>query len=664
MSTKILLTENNTPWGIRYRIVGDNTYDHVINFPDPELKNEFINNELFNGKDHEKLLENAAETGYMQIDDLNAMLRIDVSDYPNETINSLLNKDYAIVLDNDVKLFYALTTPTMNSTQGVITYTAELDIFFTYLTELNIQNQNIIYRGHADRYYKSIITNKVKWNKDDIIFLNEEEYYKDWKKYPTGLEEVIYEHTFIEENGSTFTNSEKEDINQTNWVTFYLKTGTDDSEGTGELDNKFLRTSIYFTTDTTTDTTPEQPFHVITLPTTSRIKYIKYASGLLSEEMKSAYSFNEWLIENNYTDWVLGITISKIPPAKLTVHKGNIKYGETDVEDVIYLGAVPGSGLVGERVYSPGDGVGVIRLDTIGYTKWNKEIEILPEPTIKFEPGQPRNIEFEIKNYLDNETYSLINKEDKYTIDNKLTDGIIDLELKKVYAPDEETIIIENKNGFYDYTKYSGNKFISTRDNELFYSVGALDSYITNNRYSRKTSLFTSGAGTAGSVAMAAGQGFTNPLADISALASTSKLINTLAQRKDLSARPTDIKGGSGGILDTVNGILDFVILKEKFLPMEEQTFMDYLDKYGYAINKIDDVNKYLQNRYYHNFIQASDIFNNITNTLSSRIKQLISNTFENGFTLWHYRNKETWKGINNFEFENFEVSMMERENK
>ena len=51
MATKILLTNKNSPWGIIQNPTTDNVYKHIINFPDPALKDEFINNELFEGQD-------------------------------------------------------------------------------------------------------------------------------------------------------------------------------------------------------------------------------------------------------------------------------------------------------------------------------------------------------------------------------------------------------------------------------------------------------------------------------------------------------------------------------------------------------------------------------------------------------------------------------------
>ena len=37
-----------------------------------------------------------------------------------------------------------------------------------------------------------------------------------------------------------------------------------------------------------------------------------------------------------------------------------------------------------------------------------------------------------------------------------------------------------------------------------------------------------------------------------------------------------------------------------------------------------------------------------------------IANIFNNGITIWHYRNATTFKGVNNYDYENVETNLME----
>lgn len=89
----------------------------------------------------------------------------------------------------------------------------------------------------------------------------------------------------------------------------------------------------------------------------------------------------------------------------------------------------------------------------------------------------------------------------------------------------------------------------------------------------------------------------------------------------------------------------------------EEQSLWDYFYQYGYKLDNLDNVEEYLDTRYWFNFIKASGIFNIIDNNLSDQIKIKINEDFANGITFWHYRTKENWKGIKHYNKENLEVN-------
>jgi hypothetical protein len=86
------------------------------------------------------------------VDSIKATFRVDIDDYPNETIYSLLNKDFAIVKDNGLFYYYSLNGSVKNN--KIIEYEAELDIFFQYDIKTIFNNTKAeVEQAHYDRYF-------------------------------------------------------------------------------------------------------------------------------------------------------------------------------------------------------------------------------------------------------------------------------------------------------------------------------------------------------------------------------------------------------------------------------------------------------------------------------------------------------------------------------
>ena len=91
--------------------------------------------------------------------------------------------------------------------------------------------------------------------------------------------------------------------------------------------------------------------------------------------------------------------------------------------------------------------------------------------------------------------------------------------------------------------------------------------------------------------------------------------------------------------------------IKDEF---KERLFLLFM-KFGYANNSIKIPN--LKSRYYFNFIQITNA--NITSNISNEYINQIKNIFSSGITFWHYRNANTWKGVNNYNYENLEMTIV-----
>ncbi|BDV03235.1 hypothetical protein [Candidatus Hepatoplasma crinochetorum] len=93
---------------------------------------------------------------------------------------------------------------------------------------------------------------------------------------------------------------------------------------------------------------------------------------------------------------------------------------------------------------------------------------------------------------------------------------------------------------------------------------------------------------------------------------------------------------------------------------LEKRSLFDYFYQYGYKLNQIENIQKYLNSRYWFNFLKVDKIFNLIDKNLSKKIRLIINEDFKNGITFWHYRNKSNWKGIKNYYFENLEMDFVQ----
>ncbi|BDV03780.1 MAG: hypothetical protein HPPSJP_5010 [Candidatus Hepatoplasma scabrum] len=93
----------------------------------------------------------------------------------------------------------------------------------------------------------------------------------------------------------------------------------------------------------------------------------------------------------------------------------------------------------------------------------------------------------------------------------------------------------------------------------------------------------------------------------------------------------------------------------------EEKSLWDYFHKYGYKLNKTENIKNYLNSRFWFNYLKATDIFKSVDRNLSEEIKLKIDKDFTSGIFFWHYRNKRIWNGINNYELENAEIDFIQK---
>lgn len=151
--SKGILTKNNSSWGIIVNQVAANEFRHSISFPDENLKDIFIAKFLFGDENFnwKAEIEKQPEFAFIRNSAQSGVFTIRVSDYPNENIDSLLNKDTAMVLtENGEYLTFALSGATYDGKRN-ITYVADLDIPFSYNILYKLKNNFSIERTHAKK---------------------------------------------------------------------------------------------------------------------------------------------------------------------------------------------------------------------------------------------------------------------------------------------------------------------------------------------------------------------------------------------------------------------------------------------------------------------------------------------------------------------------------
>lgn len=194
--------------------------------------------------------------------------------------------------------------------------------------------------------------------------------------------------------------------------------------------------------------------------------------------------------------------------------------------------------------------------------------------------------------------------------------------------------------------------------NELDLRTDKWQSYILNNKATVNGSMIVAGAQTLANVGaglLIGGLGLAGGL--ISGVNFAGQIANNLLQKEDLKQAPDDLRNVSNDInsqylMDTLNLTINTMELLDTF----KIKIFNYFNHYGYKCNDFKKPN--IRSRYYFNYIKT--IGANIKTNIDADFRAEIENAYNNGLTIWHYRNATTFKGVNNFDYENVELNLME----
>ena len=203
---------------------------------------------------------------------------------------------------------------------------------------------------------------------------------------------------------------------------------------------------------------------------------------------------------------------------------------------------------------------------------------------------------------------------------------------------------------------FDGKPVASSHDMNL--RTDAWEQYVLNNKASINGGLAVSGAQTLASMGLGlltGGIGFA--VAGAQALSFGGQIANEMLRRQDIKNQPDDVRVSvDDTFLKLTIDEFYFNLINYEIKPQFKEAIFKYFTHYGYKCNDFKKPNT--RSRYYFNYIKT--IGANIKSEIDADFRADIQQIFDNGITIWHYRNATTFKGVNNYDYENVETNLLE----
>lgn len=288
--------------------------------------------------------------------------------------------------------------------------------------------------------------------------------------------------------------------------------------------------------------------------------------------------------------------------------------------------------------------------ETLSFTKDNPiaHTNINEAPKIEAETKlftAPYNI-FRLQ--YDNEFFEL--KRENFSSDNI----IVNL-YQSISVNGRKMVIPQNYNNA-ENDIFDGKPVASSHDMNL--RTDAWEQYVLNNKASINGGLAVSGTQTLASMGLGlltGGIGFA--VAGAQALSFGGQIANEMIRRQDIKNQPDDVRVSvDDTFLKLTIDEFYFNLINYEIKPQFKQAIFKYFTHYGYKCNDFKKPNT--RSRYYFNYIKT--IGANIKTNIDADFRAEIANAYNNGLTIWHYRDALTFKGINNYDYENVETNLLE----
>ena len=722
---KVVVFKKNTPWGTVRDARNNIVYRHVINFVDENntfqqsLKDEFVNEYLCKtGENYKTLLSNSEQIAFKYIDELNIQFSSTLKNQQNRfsSTEELEMSDFAAVQINSEIRFYVLNV--VERTAKRVVFNGNIDIFFTYNLRFNENRKNYILQSHINRFDSQL---KPNWDEQliqedySVPLLISENKTVEWN-YPfhssvSAADKKKFERTkwfIIYLKAQSYGSENKKNIgvlsNPTGW----------------DLKNMLFNSPyniVFFPVDfegsdifavKKNDADAEETIHFRTLLSSALINN----ETVLSVKLLDVLPFNlfgdypnatisktgnKWVFNFKTNDWLNPFTF-----ADEFNFFGSFKVGDTikntSTADVFVIGEMnefqynkhflTSKNIISEKPKKPDSSINIIQKSDVGYeTKlftvpfliyilkwWNSEMKMYNLPFLK--DGTVKLI-----SSLNGENDSLLafleTTNQDVVINNSnllMSAGVNEVPTKNDSYMD---YMRKNKEQIALQEKYAG---ITIGFGALATVIGATTSALSmtsriknykksqkpvtqtsDNLQPQKSKLgFASGMLTdASSMLMGAG---------VSAIISGARSLESVkAVQQDLMKQSPSINPGNNLFINlflnkTKKNELNYIVQKPN--AVHRQLAHDNMNMFGYKTMQLKKLKEVVNSRYIHNYVIAKDVFNSIDNKLSVKIKEIITNAFDTGLSIWHYRSKQNWKGILSYEWENWEISVLKKLNK
>lgn len=194
--------------------------------------------------------------------------------------------------------------------------------------------------------------------------------------------------------------------------------------------------------------------------------------------------------------------------------------------------------------------------------------------------------------------------------------------------------------------------------NEMALRTDTWLNYLENNKASMISGFVTGAIQTATGIGIGlATGGIGLAVAGTQALNYAGGIANSIAQINDIKNKPDEVKNTALDlVLDYSTKDLYLTLNNYDIRPQFKSKVFNYFYHYGYKCNDFKKPNT--RSRYYFNYIKT--IGANIKTNIDADFRAEIENAYNNGITIWHYRTAGTFKGINNYNYENVETNLLE----
>ena len=280
-----------------------------------------------------------------------------------------------------------------------------------------------------------------------------------------------------------------------------------------------------------------------------------------------------------------------------------------------------------------------------------------------------KNVQFDIstlsKDNLKNkkfETKLFTNPFYYLQLDNKQTQP---LTLLNEYLPNEINVKVKTIQNIMPKSMYEIDGYLNNTTHERLVDASIVDlpllndaylNYMQQNKASATAGIAVAGVQTIAGLALGAITGGIGlAVAGSSVLSFGGQIANELIKREDLKQTPDNVKAeGNNGYFTLASHEQGLSLIEYSITDEYQDKIFKYLFHYGYKCNDFKKPDT--RSRYYFNYIKTIGV--NLKTNIDADVKNEIASIYNNGITIWHFRDADTFKGVNNYDYENAEMSL------